>query len=911
MSLLSQAAQAFGGPASKLSDLSSLLASFASAFTQKTRILRVYFSADSGIAEDKFLPHVLTGHEEINGDFHYELELLSSDDNVELKSILGNPVMVTILTDTCAEREICGLVLGVRQEGSDGGFAKYRIIIESALSALKHRITARVFNNLDARALTRQIIGEHLENNPILAASFKLDDRCSLDYPARAFRMQYNEPDEAYLRRLWAHEGISYVIEPAPESTQDHPQHVLVLFDDPYVLDPNPAGTVRFHRADGTEQYDAITEWKAHRTLQSGSVSRTSWNHANASVHGTSEGSQSDQGEYGNDLASSLDDYRHEPHLEEHGPDPFEDLGPRRVQVKEQRTKYFEGESSVRFFQAGTWFSLIQHPVQDQDDPQDRDFVITRLETEAFNNLPKDLQGGLSGLLGGERDPHELPYTNRFTCLRRGIPTYAEEIKPPVPGILTARVVGPSNSVVHTDELGRIKIRFLFTRPEEHPDGGASDTDADSAWVRQSEVWSSRDFGGNFIPRVGDEVLVQFLGDDPDKPIVVGSTYNGVKPPASFQNVSGLPLDKTMSGIRSQMHHGMGSNELIFDDTHHELRTKFSSDHEKSQLSLGHLVHPRSKADATPKGEGFELRTDAWGAMRAEKGLLISTDGREDASGQHLDPKELVNQTQASIDLTKALSDASENHQAGSLAANETTKQLKKNAEATKNYPNGKADEKVAAFDKSILGLSSPAGIVEGTPGTIVKSTGKKFHIATGGDANFAIGRKFAMAIQDAWSALAMTGIKLFAGKGDVAIEAHEGNIEITGEKETKLIACNQGIDLASPSKATLTAGGCQVELSGGSMTFKAPKNVNCKAKWNVVMPMPKTYEMPHLAKEGDVQDHGFFIHDGNNNPRPSVRYEMVTPEGKIHKGYTDTNGLTDRVATRNPAAVKIKLFDN
>ena len=889
-------------------DLTSLLSSFASAFTQTTRILKLNFPAGSGIPANLLLPHRLTGSEEVNGQFRYQLDVLSSDVHVELKTVIGQPVEITVLTDAGTECEICGLVMGASQMGSEGGFAAFRLVVESGLSVLRHRVTARVFNQMNVREITAKIISGHLRDNAVLAASFALDDRCAGDYPTRPFAMQYNESDEDYLKRIWAREGISYVIEPAQESSADHPQHVLVLFDDPYDLDPNPAGPVRFHRADGTEQTDAITQWHGHRVLQSGSVSRHAWNHDDASSNHANEDSRSDQGGQAQELASTLNDYRNETHLEGDTPEHHAALTARRMQAREGSTKRFEGAGSVRQFQAGTWFTLTQHPVHDQDDPQDREFVITRLDVEAVNNLPQDLKAGISGLLKRGNSPKpEPPYTNRFTCLRRGIPILAEEIPPPKPGLLTARVVGPEGSVVHTDELGRIKLRFLFTRNEEHDDSGASESDADSAWVRQVEVQSSQGFGGNFIPRVGDEVMVAFLGDDPDKPVCLGCLHNGAKPPASFQGQSALPLDKTLSGIKSEMHHGSGGNELVFDDTTNELRTKFSTDHERTQLHLGHIVHPRSGGVAEPRGEGFELRTDAWGAVRAEKGLLISTDGRPGASGHHADPRELTEQTQASMDLTKALSDASENHQAAKLAVNDQTKDLKTTAEATKAHPNGDAKEDVAAFGKSILGLSSPAGIVEGTPGTIVKSTGKNLQITSGEDTNLAVGRKLVMAIQDAWSVLAAQGIKLFAGKGDIAIQAHEGNVSLTSEKDLKLIACNQGIDLAAKDKLTMASGGAKVELAGGSMDFFG--HVHCKAKWNVILPDGKTYDMPTLPKVDELQNRCFVVRNGSGEPVPDTRYEITTDEGKKLTGITDAEGRTCKVTTRNPDGVKIKLL--
>ena len=610
---MDQASQAASRVMPDAGGLTAQLASFASPFTQATRLLKLNFAAACGIPADLLLPHRLTGREAINEGFRYELDAVSSDANIELKTMLGAPVEITLLTDAGAEHEICGIVTEAAQVGADGGFATYRLVIEPALSVLRHRRTCRVYTATNVKDLTRRILQEHIDGNPVLGSCFRIDDRCAAEYVERPFWMQYNESDLDYLRRLWAREGISFVLQPAEESTADHPQHTLVLFDEPGDLDANTCGTARFHRADGTEQQDAITQWKARRFLQPGSVSRASWNHESASLMTASEPSQVKQGEYGDALASTLEDYR--PHM------PLEDgessaLGSRaqaRMKALEGQSKHFGGEGTMRTFRAGSWFTLTQHPVHDQDPEPDRDFVITSLETTAVNNLPKDFTAGLSGLLGAGLPAPDAassakpgpPCTNRFTCVRRGIPILPGEIAPPRPGILSARVVGPEGEEVHVDGLHRIKVRFLFTRPEEHPESGAGDTGADSAWVRLAQMWSSQGFGSSFIPRVGDEVLIQFLGHDPDKPQVAGCISNGVKVPTAFSDVSGLPGDKTLSGLRSKMIHGQGGNELVMDDTPEELRARLACDHLASQLNLGYLVQPRCGGASFPLGEGF------------------------------------------------------------------------------------------------------------------------------------------------------------------------------------------------------------------------------------------------------------------------------------------------------------------
>jgi type VI secretion system secreted protein VgrG len=267
------------GLASGLADPSSLLASFASAFSQGSQALKLHCSSDAGIPAGTLLPHRLTGHQGINQGLHLELEVVSNDASLELKTLLGVAVQVSIVTDAGSEHELSGLVTEVHQEGSEGGFASYRLVIEDGLSILRLARSARVAMDVDVLDLTDTILQAHLDDNPVLAAAFQVDNRCKASYPDRPFWMQFNETDADYLRRIWAREGISYVVMSAEGSTPDHPQHVLVLFDDPMDLDQNASSTVRFHRSDSTEQADTITGWNGRRTLQSGSVARSAWDH--------------------------------------------------------------------------------------------------------------------------------------------------------------------------------------------------------------------------------------------------------------------------------------------------------------------------------------------------------------------------------------------------------------------------------------------------------------------------------------------------------------------------------------------------------------------------------------------------------------------------------------------------------
>ena len=867
-----------------LPDPSTLLASFASAFDQHTRLLKLHFAAEAGIAEGTLLPHRLTGREGVNEGLHYELVALSTEAGLELKTLLGAAVLLEIQSDDGDPHAVCGLVTEVHQEGSDGGFSAYRLVIEDGLSVLRLSRKARVFVDRSVGEITERILSAHREGNPVLAGAFMVENRCGKDYAQKPFWMQYNEGDFDFLRRIWAREGISYVIRPGEGSSPDHPQHTLVLFDDPMDLDGNAAGTVRFHRADGTEARDSITAWQGVRRLQAGSVSRGAWNPDRASLASGREANHAAQGEQGASLAASLEDYRFEPPLEGSEGEAFEARARLRMQAQEGQAKHFRGESSVRLFGVGTWFKLQDHPAHDHDAERDREFVLTELEVEAENNLPADLSS-LVGKLAPGGHP-ERPYRNRFGCVRRGIPVLPAELPAPRPGLLSAKVVGPPGEEAHVDLYGRIKVQFHFARPQDHPLAGALGTDADSAWIRLSRMWSSQGYGASFHPRVGDEVLIQFAGHDPDKPMVVGSISNGLKLPAAFSAVAALPVTKALSGFRSQMHKGTGSNELVFDDSPKELRARLACDHAASQLNLGYLVQPRTGGASFPLGEGFELRTVAYGALRAVKGLLLSTDG---GGGDHLDVSPLTSQLDSGLEIAKALSDAAENHKADTFEASEDAKKLKESLEGKNKTGSGDQAKDVAAFSDPAIGLSSPAGIVYATPGSQIIAAGESIHATSGKDTNLAVGKNLVMAVKEAWSVfVATSGIKLFAGKGNVDIQAHEGELSLTADKDLKVFAINGNLDLLAKNGITLATSGAKFELKGGNLTITAT-NCNIKtAMVDVKAGERAEANLPALPKGSDIARHsqrldgesflsGAFFLEGEHNQIP---YEIRDEKG-------------------------------
>ncbi len=148
--------------------------------------------------------------------------------------------------------------------------------------------------------------------------------------------------------------------------------------------------------------------------------------------------------------------------------------------------------------------------------------------------------------------------------------------------------------------------------------------------------WAGDGYGARFLPRVDEIVVIQFFDGNVDRPYVAGRLNEGHRSPTRFDGLGQLPDTKKLSGIRSKEVGGEGYNQLRFDDTTGQISAQLHSSHAATQLNLGHLSHPKDKAESEGRGEGFELRTDRWGAIRASKGILLSSESSEQAQGEQL-----------------------------------------------------------------------------------------------------------------------------------------------------------------------------------------------------------------------------------------------------------------------------------
>jgi type VI secretion system secreted protein VgrG len=851
-------------------DLSTLLSSFASAFNQDQRLLTLELGSGQ-VAAEQLLPQSLDGEEGVSKAYRYQLTCLSPDGAIELKTLLGQSARIGIADAQGQETIRCGVVSQARLMGSDGGFTQYGLTIEPPIALLRHRRTSRVFQDLSVPDIVQQIVREHQAANPVFARAQAIEFKVGPAQP-RSYCLQYREDDFSFIVRLLHEEGYAWRFE---HIDGDAPQVKLAVFDDAYSLPPAEVERVRFHRSDATEEEDGLTDWNASRQIVPGNVALATFDYQPVSTQHTGDSSQIDQGQGGQALQSSLQDYDPQGLYYAGDADQLSHYARLRQQAHDLQAKQFEGGGSIRGLTAGQWFRLDDHPAHEADSHEQREFVVTGQTLQVRNNLPTDLKAILPA-----GDKTDAPFATRIQAQRRGIPltpAYAgtQSAKPTSLGVQTATVVGPAGEEVHTDAQGRIKVQFHWQRPDEHPTIGAGLDDKSSCWLRVAMPSAGAGWGHQFIPRIGQEVLVDFIEGDIDRPVITGVLYNGSHPTPDFSGAGSLPANKTLSGIKSKEHQGGGYNELLFDDTPGEVRAKLSSEPGKTQLNQGYLAHPRSNGKAQPRGDGFELRTDHHGAIRAAHGLLLSTEAQNGAGGKQLAREHAQSQLDAALSLSQALAETATGQLADTMetgpdeigpdnakAGKKPDGHLQHHADALKAWEAGTntdKDGKTAkeqAGQQPLLVLSGPAGIVSATEQSQTLSAGQNLNLVAQRDANHTTGRRWLHNVGQHIS-LFVAGVKdkvalkLIAAKGKVQVQAQSDAMELTADKDLTITSAKQTIHVNAKQEILLTSGGAYIRLKDGKIELHAPGTISIKgASHNFSGPAQMNPPLPMFPKE-------------------------------------------------------------
>ncbi|MBS0427438.1 MAG: type VI secretion system tip protein VgrG [Proteobacteria bacterium] len=763
------------------------------------------------------------------------------------------------------------------------------------------RTNSRVFRGKSDLEIVEVLVDEWRQRSPELAACFELQELgLARDrYPRREFVHQANISDARLVRYLLRRSGISWFFRPAP--AQSNPAHEMVLFDDSYLLPAWPFGAVRYHRDAPTEQRDAITQLVLVRQLVPGGAERKTWDYKQVGMLDATRPGRGDQGQSGGSLARLLIDARIEPpHTADD--DAHHLLRTDRVaDWHDAQAKLARGQSGVRNLAVGQYIRIEGHPIVDAHPVHEREYVVTRLHHRAENNLPKQLQAQVHLLLDTQDDDHtqedERRYRNSFEAVRRDVPLapgYDAQRDAPRAMAITALVVGPADEEVHTDELGRIKIQFQGYRSEDHAhaDGaGASGTDRDSAWVRWATGLAGAGFGIDFIPRVGQEVVVDFVAGDPDRPLVIGVVHNARNTPAAFSDVGHLPGNRYVSGAKTREVHGAGHNQVRHDDTPGQINLQAASSHAASQLNAGWLTHPRRDGKGQARGEGIEVRTDAQAAVRGGHGVYITAQAQNRAGGEMLERQALLGLAEQLQGIVQTLGDLSSTHH----AENTDTARIAKLLEQLKAWDHGSNVQPDAAEGGApMVAIEAPAGIAAVSQDALVLGAQSHIDAVSAGNTQISAGRRLLLRAADLFSAFAHKGIRIVSAEDKVQIEAHKEDIEITAARRV-VISAGEEIVIQAP-RIRYIAQGTQVDHGGGRIVEQSQSlhhimspdfSIGGAGGGSPSLNVPST--------RVDFNQQVVMRWHGSDEPMKNHRYRITTEEGRVIEGRTDAQGKTER----------------
>ena len=470
----------------------------------------------------------LEGAETLSEIYEFKLLLAAEAHDIELSEVVGKPALVTLARDEGA-RHLHGIVCTFRQQSRHRKFTLYQATLVPQVWRLQYVQDSRIFQDLT----TEEIVTQVLEQAGIDSSSFEIQLEQNASTPRLNYCVQYRESHWAFISRLLEEQGFYYFFQHSRD------RHRLIIGNS-YLFHPPISGDahVPFHPPDSTlPSQEHVHHFSMAETVRPTRVTLSDHSLLRPSVDlETGRGASAK----GRDATLEVYDFPAEYSVSE--------VGRKRAQVRLEELqvsrKVGEGQGDCVRFCAGFHFSLEGH------------FNPRYASQEYLLSGVRHLVRKEADLDSGEVQDTGM-YENRFTCIPRKVPFRPEQVTPrPSPrGVQTATVVGPEGEEIYTDELGRVKVQF-------HWDRLGSYNEKSSCWIQVSQAWASQSFGAVFLPRIGDEVIVDFMEGDPDRPIITGRVYHA-------QNVPPLKLpdNKSQSTIKSNTTpDGGGHNEIRFED---------------------------------------------------------------------------------------------------------------------------------------------------------------------------------------------------------------------------------------------------------------------------------------------------------------------------------------------------------
>jgi type VI secretion system secreted protein VgrG len=454
-----------------------------------------------------------------------QLDLLSEKPDLKPADLLGHPLTVSLHLADGAQRHFNGYVTRFGLSARQGRYHTYQATVRPWLWFLTRTTDCRIFQEMSVPDIVKKVFGDHSIAN--------FEAKLFRDYAKRVYCVQYRESDYNFIARLLEQEGIYWYFK------HSDGQHQLVLVDAQSAHDMAPGCDKLRYIEDASsvqpeQQY--VSQWRFSQGVETGKVALTSYDFERPSTSLLVDCSKAQSHKLGD---YEQFDFESCSYVQSSDGKQYAE---NRADAEQTDFEQQAASSNAMGLQVGHHLKLTRHPRDDQN----REYLVTHLDVSAQLGI---YQAKASGA--------------HFECRFRSIPA-TQQFRPPritpktfVQGPQTAMVVGPSGDEIHTDKYGRVKLQF-------HWDRYGKKDDKSSCWVRVSHPWAGKNFGGMQIPRIGQEVVVDFLEGDPDQPLITGRVYNAEQMPPWD-----LPANATQSGILSRSSKGGAygnANAIRFED---------------------------------------------------------------------------------------------------------------------------------------------------------------------------------------------------------------------------------------------------------------------------------------------------------------------------------------------------------
>ena len=778
------------------------------------------------LGEPVLYPVRLFGTEGVNSLFAYELLLKTPNlpaydargvADLDLDGFIGREISCRIELDGrgplevgTGERQINALITEARMLDEDGRHVRYQFTLRPWLHLATLETDCRTFQN----KTVVEILDELLADYP-----FVVEKRLRKTYPARDFQNQFNESDFAFFERLCQEWGLSYHFEHGDDKQR------LVIGDAMGAYRPGASAacqTIDYHPPGWKTDAEYIHSFTPASHLTSGTYSTGDYDysrpradlresHADPRPTGQAHrevylwhGGESNTGPTG--LPAS---HFAQPRAGTAAGSDLRGEGRKlamlRMQALRTHASRAQGRGNLRAMVPGCTFQLAGHPRRKAN----AEYLI--LETTLLiEDVAQDSQFANTTAEGRQQWRVKVDFVAHPTT--EDLLPATTRARPGMGGPQTALVVGPEGHNLWTDDLGRIKVQFFWDRK------GRKDEHS-SCWIRVSSPDAGNQQGMIHTPRIGQEVVVSFLGGDPDLPLCTGSVHNQNNLPSWT-----LPSQSALSGIRTRELTPQGgngaagrSNFLALDDSAGRIQVQLQSDHQHSSLALGAITRIEGNAGLKdPRGQGFELRTDGHGVVRAADGLLMSSEACRNAAGHAKDLGEAMTRLAIARDLVEGQATAARTSRAQVRGDQDAVAQaLKKLNDTIKGSGGNPQKGEFPELAEPHVVLASPSGMALTSGGSTHIASVDHTQLTSSGHTSVNSGQSLFVVALQAFKAYAMEhGMEMVAAQADIDIRALQNSIRLSAKDRIELTA--DEISITAKTRRTLNGGTSYGEFQSG-----------------------------------------------------------------------------------------------